>query len=278
EFTNVPKPQISKHRNGGNIHHEVFGAVLSPDGRILATRSGPMGNLYLLETATGKLLHEFKRETDIASDIKFSVNFAFSPDGKMLAALLGGRLELREVATGRMLWKQIETYIVDLAFSPEGKILASGSGNGGGVRLWDARTGELLRALGPKENVNRIAFSPDGRTLAVGHEPTKERMCRIVQLWDVATGKEVRQLGESDKQIAFPVFSPDGKIVATCSGRGICLWETATGKELRRCQNTTPYYGDHPVAFSPDGKLLAALDGPLVRFWDVASGEALPSQ
>src|SRR5262249_32939373 len=245
----------------------------SPDGRILAARSGQIGALYLLETATGKLLREFKYRNGKGGH-QTSLNFAFSPDGKAIAAQLDDRLELRDVATGRILWQQKEQDIVGLAFSSDGKLLASAGGSDG-VRLWDARTGEPLRALGPKEGTHRIAFSPDGRTIAVGYEPTKDWRFFSVHLWDVATGKETR-LGEPDKVVAFPVFSPDGKLVATCGGEAIRLWDATTGKELRRCANTAFFWS--PVAFSPDGKLFAAMDGPLVRFWEVASGRALPPQ
>jgi RNA polymerase sigma factor (sigma-70 family) len=295
EFTSIPKPyQKLIHLQNGNLgigfeYHGVGHAVLSPDGRFLATRSGRMNSLYLLETATGKLLYEFKREFKGTPERVWSgLNVAFSPDGKLMAAQFDSRLELREMVTGRTLWKKgkqaganpRENYIVSgLAFSPDGKVLASGKHGNGEVHLWDARTGELLRALDVKPTVNRVVFSPDGRTLAVGHD--RAGYGQNVQLWDVDTGKKVRQLGESHKRTTFPLFSPDGKIVATCGEKGFCLWETATGKELRRCQNSI-LCGDEvyviPVAaFSPDGKVLAAIDGPLVRFWEVASGKALPS-
>src|SRR5262249_52883987 len=126
EFTNIPKPQIS-----GGGYHQVFGAVLSPDGRILATRSGPMGNLYLLETATGKLLHEFQGKGKSYSGHNPPSNFVFSPDGKTIAAQLDGRLELREVATSRERWaREEEQTVSSLAFSPDGKTMASGGGDG----------------------------------------------------------------------------------------------------------------------------------------------------
>jgi RNA polymerase sigma factor (sigma-70 family) len=257
-------------------------ALLSPDGRILAVRNRGIGNsdLYLLEMTTGKPLHKFKSERLAVHDWCVP-DFAFSPDSKSIVAQLDGSLEMRDVATGQLLWQKEKRDIIGLAFSPDGKALAAAENkvDGGGVRLWDARTGEPLRELGSKRQARHLAFSPDGRTLAVDYEMGKAH-CRSVHLWDAATGKEVRQLGEPDKHIASPVFSPDGKIVATRGEGGIRLWETATGKELRRCQHTHPHwtYVSDPPVFSPDGKVLAAVDGPLVRFWAVDSGKELLSQ
>ncbi len=51
---------------------------------------------------------------------------------------------------------------------PEGRMLASAHpGKSAEVRLWDPATGEpLLTLAGPKGQVNGLAFSTDGSTLA----------------------------------------------------------------------------------------------------------------
>src|SRR5262249_26096957 len=124
EFDNIPKPQ----KNGGGA--EVFGAVLSPNGRILAVRAGLTGSLYLLETATGKLMRECKYK-EMGPGIKSATNFAFSPDSKVIATQLGYGIVLWEVATGRERWRQEEQgngavdHSIVLAFSPDGKTLVS---------------------------------------------------------------------------------------------------------------------------------------------------------
>src|SRR5262249_8975405 len=53
-----------------------------------------------------------------------------------------------------------------VAYSPEGKLIASASSDKT-VRLWDAQTGNMLRALAfHRDSVTDIAFSPDGRGIA----------------------------------------------------------------------------------------------------------------
>src|SRR4051794_20107425 len=54
--------------------------------------------------------------------------------------------------------------VLTVAISPDGRMLA-GAGFAKAIRIWDARTGELVRSLeGPKRTTRRsIAFSRDGR-------------------------------------------------------------------------------------------------------------------
>src|SRR5688572_11543380 len=78
------------------------------------------------------------------------------------------------------------TAIGSVAVSPDGALVASATGEGG-VRLYDARTGAMLRTIG--ESGDRgVVFSPDGRTLtAAGFH-----MDKLGGLWDVRSGNRVK--------------------------------------------------------------------------------------
>src|SRR4029077_17427146 len=93
-----------------------------------------------------------------------------------------------------------------VALSKDAALLATGSSAGryalrllqagaqclgpGAVRLWDARTGRLLRRLGdPAEQVMAVALSPDGRRVASGG--ASARGSGVVRVWDKATGTPV---------------------------------------------------------------------------------------
>jgi len=79
--------------------------------------------------------------------------------------------------------------------------------------------------------------------------------------------------GWRDRSVTDVTFSPDGRLLASCSeDKTVRLWDPATGKHRRTLAGHTD--GVTGVAFSPDGRLLASSsEDDTVRLWDPATGE-----
>jgi eukaryotic-like serine/threonine-protein kinase len=246
---------------------------------------------------------------------------AFSPDGR--AALVCSRPDsdagwLTDVRRGLPRGRPLRhSHLFNPTFSPDGKLVVTLSHNhafGGEpvARVWDASTGEPRTPplLNPKY-LHGAAFSPDGKTLALGGPGG-------AWLWDVPGARLRAALPEATaaSQLAF---SPDGRYLATgCRagwpgvGAGVRLWHGPTGRpvgefvstkgdvnwltfadggrallaftgagELYRLDTRTGRPRGQPLllprqtgaAFSADGSRLATVDlGGAVRQWETATG------
>src|SRR5262249_53569404 len=145
----------------------------------------------------------------------------FSPDGGRILATGGfSSVAVWDAATGQALpaLQGHSLAITALAFSPDGKLMATG-GFDRTIRLWDVGAWRPMKLfIGHGHQVINLAFSPDSKTLA------SASMDRTIKLWDVAA--EPNPLVRVDAK--FMAFAPDGRKLASSSGKEVKLWDTAT--------------------------------------------------
>ena len=196
---------------------------------------------------------------------------ASAPDGTRLAIGSSIGVWIYDIETSKALDLFPMYGVSCLAFSPDGKTFAClCKGESDAVHLWETATGKYIQRLlltGREENsIESIAFSPDGRTLAIGWGAggiswldTKTEA--LSQHFDMQHRWGVLSLA----------FSPDGALLASCGEDStVRLWDLKTGKHARILIGHNDRVLN--VAFSPDGKTLASssVDGT-VLLWDLTS-------
>jgi hypothetical protein len=145
-----------------------------------------------------------------------------------------------------------------VAVSPDRRLVATASWNGTGVKVWEARTGQLVKDLLPQEGHMLAGFSPDGKWLVTSEEGG-------LRLWAVPSLHERPRIGGR----AF-AFSPDSHILAVEAGQGaVRLIAPATGREYARLEDPNQDRAAW-LAFSPDGaQLVVNGEGQELHLWDL---------
>ncbi|HTK77965.1 MAG TPA: WD40 repeat domain-containing protein, partial [Gemmataceae bacterium] len=202
--------------------------ALSADGKMVVTVGGNV--LRLWDITSGRLVHDFGGKLP-----NFTYRVVLSPDDKLVATVEYHAVRLWETATGKLIRELPEAanaIVGSVAFSPDGRLLASTVGtveNGqhvGFIRLREVATGrEIRQCRGEGDATDRIAFSPDGRTLIWGGQHHSDLV-----VWEVATGQQRQRLRGHQAHLWCVAVSPDGRMFASGSGDSSALIWDATGR------------------------------------------------
>jgi Tol biopolymer transport system component len=201
---------------------------------------------------------------------------AFTPDGKELVSSSWDRtIRFWNVKTGelnRIIRLPMHTG-GPMALAPDGHTVAlhrKFSETEFGVALITLPEDGTIRNLkGLSVPLSSLAFSPDGRQLAVG-EGSSPKSASPVHVFDVATGRRDKVLTGHTATVEGLAFSPDGRRLASVSfDLTARIWNLATGKTEAVMEDRTLTTAWNGIAWSPDGQTLATgCFGNLLRIWN----------
>ena len=192
---------------------------------------------------------------------------AFSPDGRLLAAVGGRFIHVWRWPSGELLQKRPidELAYAYLSFSGDSKHVLS-AGSKGEVCLWDAFTGKTVKVISPDNGfVVDAALSPDAKLAALFVSYREVRVYRLAsgeELW-----RDVRPTFQG-KSIAY---SQDGRFLATTvyhrGVRTIMLLDAISGQIMCELRGHDALISG--LAFGPDGLLYSSDVRGFIRSWNI---------
>ena len=281
---------LATYTHKGYINSITF----SPNGKFIATGSRD-ATATLWDVETGTACFNITHQDSVSST-------AFSPDGTLLAASSrDSTATLWHIDTEEIRWTfthesreitfdtgHVETFntggIGDIAFSPDGKYFATaGQRTDLCTTLWDVETGEQLWCVTHEKQIDAVAFSPDGTSMATYYEDDTVSVLRV------ADGILIPRAIHAEKWIKIKRnlsidhdkdgwgrrvrFSPDGKHLAEfkMGSNSLTLWDVNTGKKTEAFDGVKGLA--RTLVFLPEGHCLGLSCTPdpeynTVELWD----------
>ena len=258
--------------------HESYVTGVALAGPTLVS-GGYDGKLTWFDTAAGKVIRTHDAHA------KWIRKVIASPDGTLVASIADDMAcKLWDAKTGKIVHElkghkektpnDFNSMLYAVAFSADGKLLATGD-KVGHVVVWDAQSGkevgtceapvmytwdkaQRLHSIG---GIRSLAFSPDGKSLAVGgmgkvgnidHLEGKAR----VEVFDWKAGKQTAEFpGDKFSGLVNRLaWAPDGSWLVGAGGAGegfLCFYDPANKKTLRQ-EKLTMHVHDFAITAAAD--------------------------
>jgi len=255
----------------------VWSIVLSPNGKTVASGSRD-GTVRLWDIETKKVVARWTGHTKTVDSLSWSV------DGeRVVSGSNDGTIRVWDIESGDTVLGPIKTghlIVTAVIYSPDKTKIATGGGYEDALKIWDAKTGNVLSSIRHDYTVYSLAWTSDQKKIITGSYPS-------IRIFDTATWQQIAILEgqteegwfltrkftvpENHQSFAFVSLSlfQNDRLLASASGdRKTRLWNLDTNLPVGRpIQHEISV---HSVAISADGKLLVTgCDDNNAYVWDI---------
>ena len=196
-------------------------------------------------------------------------SLAYSPDGQRIASGSKDKTaKIWDAHTGQcLLTLDLHTKeVTSLAYSPDGSHIVTGSEDGI-AKIWGVQTGDCLLTLRHWQNVQSVAYSPNGQCIV---SCTDKR----INIWNAQTGEKLLTF-PSDEYVSTVAYTSDGCHILSNANYGkIKIWDAKTGECLFTMENYS-IFDLLSVSLSPDGRRIVSSSINNIKVWDAQTWEEL---
>jgi len=237
--------QIGGDWRDGRDHPEVFTIALSPNSKAVASGSRD-GKVRLWDVETKKVVAKWTGHTGTVMSLCWSVD-----DERVASGSNDGTLRVWDVESGDTVLGPIKTghvYVFALIYSPDTTKIATGGGHETALKIWDAKTGNLLSTIKHDFAVSSLAWTSDQKKLIAGSYST-------IGIFDTSTWQQIATLeGHTSTLCSLSLFENDRLLASTSWDTTARIWNLDTnlpiGPPLQHRDKV------ESAAISADGKLL----------------------
>ncbi|KAG2054826.1 WD40 repeat-like protein [Suillus hirtellus] len=241
----------------------ILAMSLSPNGKTIASGSND-GTMRLWDVETGKVVVKWKGDSSFVESVCWSPN-----GGQVLSGSNDGTARVWDVKSSKPVegLNPIKTgheSVCAVSYSPDASMIATGgfTYNENGIKIWDAKTGELLSTIKLDRSICNLTWTSDEKKLIAGCEYGP------ITIFDTATWRLIAVLEGHTYTVSSLTLFPNDRLLASTSLDGTArLWNLDTNLQIG-----PPFRHNHTcAAFSPDGKLLftAGWEVQNVYIWDI---------
>ncbi|KAG2354179.1 WD40-repeat-containing domain protein [Suillus spraguei] len=283
--------QIGENWRNGN--GGVWSMALSSNGKTIAS-GGDDAKVKLWDVKMRKVIATWTGHSNVVCAL------CWSGDGERVASgSWDGTARVWEVNSSKNILtiKTRHKWVRAVKYSPDSSKLATGGSGDNAVKIWDAKTGELLKTLNHIYAVFSLAWTSDGHRLISGaydwirifDTDTWQQIAileghtsavttislsqnnrffasvssdKTARLWDLDTNLPIGPPFQHEQELRSAALSPDGKVLVTgCRNGNAYTWDVhATCKEAG-LDDLLVSVGTNTACVKISSTLLASQDG-----------------